>query len=106
MVPHPGLDPCVMSFSVPAGRLYSSWFRNPRGGRPAATRSMLRSAMMLANVGALALVPSTLSCCPATTTEKPTPCAATSGNPRPVVLNLPAFVLPSRCLKAATADAW
>ena len=81
-----------------------------------------------ANVGALtgelALVPATDSVCPPMTTWKPSPCAATSGYARPVVLirihvssplwprfvvtylKRPALVVPSRFRNAVTADDW
>ena len=90
-VPHPGLVPTVISLNAPAAvSEYKSGFRNPRVGLPALSRTSFTSATMLAKVGLEALVPRIGWGCPATTTTMSRPCVATSGNARPVLLNLPA----------------
>ena len=84
-----------MSLNTPATAAleYSSGFRNPSAGRPALSSWSLTSAITLANMGLDALVPKTWVDCPAATIATSRPCIATSGNPRPVVLNRPASEL-------------
>ncbi len=57
-------------------------------------RSLIRE-MTLANIGLEHEVPPTRPAPPPFTISTLLPCAATSGNPRLVVLNFPALVLPS-----------
>ena len=50
-----------MSLSAATPCVYSMGFRKPRGRRPALKSSSFKSEMTEANVGALALVPDTVS---------------------------------------------
>ena len=87
LVPHPGLEPVVMSAKAarPAS-LYMSGFRKPSAALPAASRCALSSEMMPAVVGALQEVPSTWKVEPPLTMLKLVPMAAMSGMPAPVWL--------------------
>ena len=95
MVLQPGLLPVVMSLSAAAPVEYKKGLRKPSEGLPAAASSSLRSAMILAKMGEEHDVPATVPAEPPTMISTFSPCAETSGNARPLVLNLPELVLPS-----------
>lgn len=93
-VPQPGLSPAVMSVKVDAAIPYKNGFRNPSGLLPVPMSLSLMRDITLAKMGVEQLVPpvSHSSCFQKISTFSPI--AATSGNPRPLRLNNPAFVLP------------
>ena len=95
LVLQPGLLPVVTSLSADAPVEYRKGLRNPRGLLPASLSSSLRSAITLAKIGLEHDVPSTRPNWPETAISTFSPCAETSGNARPLVLNLPELVLPS-----------
>lgn len=78
----------------------------PTGLCPAAINSSFNKLTIAATNGLLALVPSTLVCCPSTKIWKFVPCALRSGNARPEELNSPSLVLPLAVRKVETASAW
>ncbi len=86
--------PAVMSFNELLPVEYRKGLRKPIVDWPDATRRSLRSAMILANTGVLALVPETGVTVPLMTTWYEMPAAETSGYARPVLLNNPALVEP------------
>lgn len=79
---------------------------NPSDGFPAFSLASFSSAITLAQVGVDALVPSTKNSWSAIHVKKFTDCAEISGNPRPEVLNSPAFVLPIWLKYCCTAPSW
>jgi hypothetical protein len=87
-------------------KTHKNGFKNPSGLLPAAISSSLSSAMMLANMGVLQLVPSTSSSAPSSTISTEWPCAEISGKARPLALNNPAFVSPRKSRYALTAASW
>ncbi len=104
---HPGLLPLVTSVNADAPfALYKNGFKNPSGGLPCCASKSFSSAMMLATIGVDALVPATRPNCPWSAITTFSPCAEMSGNPRPLRLKRPAFVLPSAVRYCDTAAAW
>ena len=85
---------------------YSRGLRKPRGGFPAAISRSFSSDTTLAKIGLEQLVPATDPVWPPTTIWTFSPCAATSGKPRPVTLNLPALRVPIEVRNLDTAPAW
>lgn len=81
-------------------------FKNPSGDLPFAILKSFRRDTMPAKVGLAQEVPATELVPPLITTWKPLAWAATSGNPRPVVLNKPAFLVPTVARNAGMAVAW
>jgi hypothetical protein len=78
----------------------------PKGEFPAAMSWSLSRPMTLAKMGDEHDVPSTPSVVPPETICTFSPCAETSGYPRPDALKRPLLVVPCAVRKAATASAW
>ena len=95
LVLQPGFEPVVTSLSALAPVEYRKGLRKPSGLLPAAASWSLRSAMTDAKIGDEHDVPATVPNDPLTTISTFSPCAETSGNARPVLVNLPELVLPS-----------
>ena len=102
----PGLEPDVMSLSADLPVEYKKGLRNPSGLLPAALSWSLRSAMTDAKMGEEHDVPATVPVWPPTMISTFSPCAETSGNARPLVLNLPEFIVPSAVRYVETTDDW
>lgn len=86
---------------------YNHGFKNPSTGFPTLNSLSLISAMILATVGADALVPESASVLfPFEMIVNNSACAARSGKPRPVRLNVPLKLVGRVAKKEEMAEDW